>query len=58
VPFNVTAFRDAIDRCLRLYRDDPERWLRVQQTGMRQDWSWGRSALEYEQRYKALVAAL
>lgn len=58
VPFNVTAFREAIDRCLRLYRNEPERWLRVQQTGMRQDWSWGRSALEYEQRYRALLAAL
>jgi starch synthase len=58
VPFNVPSFREAIDRCLRLYRDRPEQWLRVQQTGMRQDWSWGRSALEYARRYGALVGAL
>jgi starch synthase len=58
VAFNTTAFRAAIDRCLRLYRTGPEGWLRVQQTGMRQDWSWGRSALEYERRYRAVMEAL
>jgi starch synthase len=58
VPFNVPSFRTAIDRCLRLYRDRPAEWLRMQQTGMRQDWSWGRSALEYQRRYGTLLGAL
>jgi starch synthase len=56
--YHPGAFREAIDRCLRLYRDRPEAWRRVQETGMRQDWSWGRSALEYERRYRALVEVL
>jgi starch synthase len=57
-PYNPGAFREAIDRCLRIYRDRPEAWRRMQQTAMQQDWSWGRSALEYQRRYRALVEAL
>jgi starch synthase len=57
-PYHQRPFREAIDRCLHLYRERPEQWRRVQQTAMRQDWSWGRSAAEYERRYRALVEAL
>ena len=46
-PISRPSFREAIDRCLRLYRERPQLWRRVQETGMRQDWSWGRSGLEY-----------
>jgi starch synthase len=58
VAYHPPAFREAIDRCLRLYRERPQLWRAVQQTGMRQDWSWGRSAAEYERRFRALVEAL
>jgi starch synthase len=58
IPYHPNAFREAIDRCLRLYRERPQLWRRVQETGMRQDWSWSRSAAEYERRYRALVEAL
>jgi starch synthase len=58
IPYHAPAFREAIDRCLRLYRERPQLWRAVQQTGMRQDWSWSRSAAEYERRYRALVEAL
>ena len=58
IPYHPNAFRDAIDRCLRLDRERPQLWRRVQETGMRQDWSWSRSAAEYERRYRALLEAL
>jgi starch synthase len=58
VPYHPPAFREAIDRCLRLYRERPQLWRHVQRTGMRQDWSWSRSAAEYERRYRALVEML
>jgi starch synthase len=58
IPYHPVAFREAIDRALRLYRERPQLWRHVQQTGMRQDWSWSRSAVEYERRYRALVEML
>jgi starch synthase len=58
IPYHSTSFRTAIDRCLHVYREQPEAWRQVQRTGMRQDWSWGRSAAEYARRYRGLVEAL
>jgi starch synthase len=51
LPYTPAAFLTAIQRALELYRGRPERWLTLMQTGMRQDWSWDRSAAEYEQLY-------
>jgi starch synthase len=48
------AFLQAVGRALELYRGDPERWLALMRAGMRQDWSWGRSAAEYERLYLRL----
>jgi len=58
IPYSTAAFREALDRCLHLYGTDPERWRQVQQTGMRQDWSWARSAVEYDRLYQSLVQEL
>jgi starch synthase len=44
-----------LQRALELYRDHPDLWLRLMQNGMRQDWSWDRSAAEYERLYLKLV---
>jgi starch synthase len=51
IPYTPAAFLTAIQRALELYRGRPERWQILMQTGMRQDWSWDRSAGEYEQLY-------
>jgi starch synthase len=51
IPYTPAAFLTAVQRALELYRGRPERWLTLMQTGMRQDWSWERSAAEYEQLY-------
>jgi starch synthase len=44
----------ALKRALRLYRD-PERWRALQLTGMKQDYSWDRSAAEYVKMYRSLL---
>jgi starch synthase len=51
LPYTPTAFQEAVMRALELYRGRPERWRELMRTGMRQDWSWARSAAEYEQLY-------
>jgi starch synthase len=49
------AFLSTVERAVALYRTQPERWLRLLQNGMRQDWSWRRSAAEYEKLYERLA---
>jgi starch synthase len=57
VAMTADAFLEAVDRAVDLYRNHPEQWLRLVQTGMRQDWSWRRSAAEYERLYEKLVGS-
>jgi starch synthase len=49
------ALREAIERALYFYRQRPDDWRRLMQTGMRQDWSWQRSAAEYEHLYREII---
>lgn len=51
------AFQDAVVRALDVYWHRPEDWEWLQRNGMRQDWSWDRSAGEYERLYERLVAS-
>jgi len=55
LPYTPAALHETVHRALCLYCDHPERWLALQKTGMRQDWSWNRSAAEYEALYWKLV---
>ncbi|MBY0528199.1 MAG: glycogen synthase GlgA [Gemmataceae bacterium] len=50
-PYTPAAFLGAVQRALEVYRHQPEQWLRLLRNGMRQDWSWDRSAAEYEKVY-------
>jgi len=50
------ALLEALQRALDLYRGDPRLWRQLMQRGMRQDWSWNRSAAEYERLYSTLRA--
>jgi starch synthase len=45
-------FLEAVERALSLYRQRPEEWLALMRVGMAQDWSWNRSAAEYEWVYE------
>jgi len=51
-----TALDDAIGRALNLRYHHPAKWSQVIQTGMSQDWSWRRSAKEYESLYARTIA--
>lgn len=50
------AFLSTVERALDVYRTQPERWQALVANGMRQDWSWQRSAAEYEKLYEMLKA--
>jgi starch synthase len=55
VPYTPVAFAEALERCLQMYRGEPARWKQLQQTGMLQDWTWHRSAAEYERLYRQVL---
>jgi starch synthase len=42
-------------RALTLFRTRPETWRQVMRNGMRQDWSWDRSAAEYETLFRKVL---
>jgi starch synthase len=51
------ALTEAVQRAVTMYREQPAEWLRLLRNGMRQDWSWDRSAVEYEKLYDLIVAS-
>lgn len=54
VAYTPDAFREAVGRALDLYRRHPRSWRQLMRTGMEQDWSWDKSAAEYEKLYYEL----
>jgi len=50
-----SALREIVERAMVVYRDRPEVWLQIQRNGMACDWSWSRSAGEYEELYRRLT---
>lgn len=56
VPYSAEYFFGAVQRALDLYRQQPEKWRKVQKTGMSQDWSWNHSAAEYERVFASMMS--
>ena len=54
--FSSVAFTSAFQRAARAFRD-PALWLRLQQSGMSRDFSWGVSADHYVETYIAALRA-
>jgi len=52
---NAGAFQWAIERAVTLYRDQ-ERWRRIIDAGLVQDFSWSRAAQRYQELYATLAA--
>ncbi|HYG75652.1 MAG TPA: glycogen synthase GlgA [Planctomycetota bacterium] len=50
--YSAAAMIDCLDRALRVFKTEPEKWRQIQQNGMRQDWSWRKSAEKYVELYK------
>ena len=46
---------EALERALSIY-SAPEKWQRLQQNGMREDFSWHRSARQYADIYKSILS--
>jgi starch synthase len=53
--YTAHALYETVRWALHLYRDRPADFRRVVRTAMVQDWSWDRSAAEYEALYRKLV---
>lgn len=53
---STDALRSTIKRALSLYRKHPETWRARQLTAMRGDYSWDRSAAEYERVYEEALS--
>lgn len=58
LPPSPGAFAEALARAIHTYSEQPKVWRQLQHTGMAQDWSWRRSALEYERLYRQVVQAM
>jgi starch synthase len=54
-PATGAALAGALERALEAYADK-RRWKAIQERGMREDFSWEKSALEYVRLYRELVA--
>lgn len=53
--YSSLALADTLDRAVRAYRT-PKIWKQLIETGMQQDWSWGRSARRYSEVYEETLA--
>jgi starch synthase len=54
-PYEKIALSEALGRAVAVYHDRPL-WNRLVEIGMRQDWSWARSAERYIELYEQCVA--
>lgn len=52
---SVDSFVTAMQRALEAYRHRPDEWSRVVENGMRQDWTWEKSAARYEEVYREAI---
>lgn len=53
--YHVAELEWALRRALDTYRNRPDLWRQVVENGMKQDWSWSRSAHEYEALYRQVA---
>ncbi|MDB5313382.1 MAG: glgA [Gemmataceae bacterium] len=53
--YTASALYETVRWALHLHHDRPADFLRVVRTAMAQDWSWDRSAAEYEALYRKVI---
>ncbi|MGA2616979.1 MAG: glycogen synthase GlgA [Thermoguttaceae bacterium] len=54
--YSPLALSETLRRACDLYRQQPEVWRQLIDTGMRQDWSWANSARQYVELYLKTIA--
>ncbi len=53
--YDMESMVDALRRAVQIQQDHPRVWDQIVATGMREDWSWARSARQYELLYRRLL---
>ncbi|MCR9118538.1 MAG: glycogen synthase GlgA [bacterium] len=54
--FDSESLEDALRRAITMWRERPDQWAQIVTTGMKQDWSWEKSAQTYHSLYEKLIA--
>lgn len=54
--FSAGGLEETLLVAVDTYKHFPERWAQLVETGMRQDWTWGRSAVQYEALYAETIS--
>ncbi len=54
--YSPLALSETLRRACDLFRVRPDEWKKLIETGMLQDWSWGRSARKYVELYQKTMA--
>jgi starch synthase len=54
--YDTVRLEETLSRACQMYQESPEQWKRLVETGMNQDWSWTRSAQQYIELYRQIVA--
>jgi starch synthase len=54
--YSPLALSETLRQAVEVYQNQPDVWRQLIQTGMRQDWSWARSAREYVGLYEKTKA--
>jgi starch synthase len=53
--FSAQALHKTLQRALNLYYKKPKQWLKLQENGMKEDFSWKKSAKEYVKIYEKVL---
>lgn len=53
--YSAEELEATLRRAIEVYRNSPATWQQLVETGMRQDWSWRRSAQQYLELYERVV---
>lgn len=53
--YTAEALQDILEQAINTYREQPETWKQIVETGMQQDWSWDRSARQYFELYQKTI---
>jgi len=54
--YSLDSLSECVDRSLDTFTREPQVWKQIVESGMRQDWSWTKSARHYESLYKRACA--
>jgi starch synthase len=55
--YSSAALFDCMHRAIDCYRNHQQDWIKIQRNAMMQDWSWNRSAGNYQQLYRTIVSS-